>query len=808
MLRLTKRWFLRSWAVILAVGLLSTLLAGCATMEEKRDKFMREGQELFDKGDFVRARLQFKNALQIDPKYAPGYLWLAKTEMKLENWRGAFSALSQAVELDPKMLEAQILLGRIYLSGKRLAEAENHLKAAQEIEPQNPEVLLLAAGVAAAQEKYGEAVSYFEAAKKTAPQKVEIYLLQAQMEANRKNWAAAVAVLDEGIQRVPENIDLYLTRGRLALAQRDFATAESNFRKAAELAPQNTTILQNLAQLYQVANRPQEAEEVLRRCIALEPDKEQHYVTLARLLSRQGKRREAEELLKEFLSKYPDNNNARFALADFYLASQRERQALKTLQEIVDRSPTTPAAIQAKNRMAAIHSDRGRLEAAQKLVEEVLNENPKDMTAIRIKGLIALAQKNGLEAVSNFRIVVNDQPNNPEARLMLARAHLVNNELEQARTEAKKAIELKPDYYDARRFLYGTYIQRKDYDGLIQLLKTYLNYDDKDYFNLMTLGEVYAEKGDLAAARATMQRLIKIEPRNPVGYFQLARLELRQKNRDGAIKYLQEALQANPNFLDGIRLLAAIYQEANQLPKVIELIQKLQARSPDNPFLYQMLGELYLLQRKPAEAAAALEQAIARDPRMLGALRLLVLAYSQNPDLEQVKQQLAAKANNPQAPRFYILAEAMLYERLKEYQRAEEVYQQMIQRGLFVTLAKNNLAYLLAEHLPTPENLAKALHYIEEALEEAPEDPNLLDTKGWILCKQGDFRQAQTYLTQAAETAGTNPTIRYHLAFCEAKLGEREKARADLEKLLELKVNFPERAAAETLLLELRQGQK
>ena len=48
---------------------------------------------------------------------------------------------------------------------------------------------------------------------------------------------------------------------------------------------------------------------------------------------------------------------------------------------------------------------------------------------------------------------------------------------------------------------------------------------------------------------------------------------------------------------------------------------------------------------------------------------------------------------------------------------------------------------------------------------------------GWVLCQQGDFRQAATYLAQALEASPNNPTVQYHLAFCQAKLGEVAKAR-------------------------------
>jgi len=79
-----------------------------------------------------------------------------------------------------------------------------------------------------------------------------------------------------------------------------------------------------------------------------------------------------------------------------------------------------------------------------------------------------------------------------------------------------------------------------------------------------------------------------------------------------------------------------------------------------------------------------------------------------------------------------------------------------------------------------------------------------LDTKCWILCQQGYYKQVITYLEQAVEGAPNNPPLQYHLAFCQAKLGEVAKAKEALEKLLETKAKFQDRAAAETLLLQLR----
>ena len=123
--------------------------------------------------------------------------------------------------------------------------------------------------------------------------------------------------------------------------------------------------------------------------------------------------------------------------------------------------------MQAKDELARLKLSQGRIDEAEKLANEVLKENPKDMAATEIRGIIALNKKDGLTAVNSFRILAQDKPQDARTWLLLAQAHLVNKESEQARENAKKALQIKPDYPEARKFLYGMYLQDKDYDGLI-----------------------------------------------------------------------------------------------------------------------------------------------------------------------------------------------------------------------------------------------------------------------------------------------------------------------------------------------------
>ena len=174
----------------------------------------------------------------------------------------------------------------------------------------------------------------------------------------------------------------------------------------------------------------------------------------------------------------------------------------------------------------------------------------------------------------------------------------------------------------------------------------------------------------------------------------------------------------------------------------------------------------------------------------MSALQLLALAYQQMPNADQALQQLEAKAGDPKAAPIMSLVLATVYERQQKFDQAIDLYNSLLARNLYTPLARNNLAYLLAEHQPTAENLARAQKLSSETLEENPEEASFLDTMGWILCKQGKYAQAKTYLEKASEHAPGQPAMLYHLGWCEAKLGNTVAARAALQKALESKTAF------------------
>ena len=192
-------------AVILLVVLAAMLLSfACGGPEEKRMKFFEKGKALYDKGDYVKARLELKNAVQIDPNFAQGYYYLGLVEMKDRNYRQAFGFYSKAIELDPKLVDAQIGGGPALPcepgSGKALEKAELVLAA----DPENVTAATLKASVLMSEKKEAEARQILNGLLDKGVTEPDVYLLLALDAAQQNDAAGAVSILEKGAAANPE----------------------------------------------------------------------------------------------------------------------------------------------------------------------------------------------------------------------------------------------------------------------------------------------------------------------------------------------------------------------------------------------------------------------------------------------------------------------------------------------------------------------------------------------------------------------------------------------------------------------------
>jgi tetratricopeptide (TPR) repeat protein len=143
----------------------------------------------------------------------------------------------------------------------------------------------------------------------------------------------------------------------------------------------------------------------------------------------------------------------------------------------------------------------------------------------------------------------------------------------------------------------------------------------------------------------------------------------------------------------------------------------------------------------------------------------------------------------------------IIYDSQKKYDKAKEYYQKALKINPKFTPAANNLAYLYAER---GENIDEALTLAQSAKEQFPDDPHISDTLGWVYYKKDIFTRAITYLKEANEKITDNPVIRYHLGMAYFKNGDKEDAKRELKKALELDPKFPGAEEAKNTLTQMK----
>jgi Flp pilus assembly protein TadD len=141
---------------------------------------------------------------------------------------------------------------------------------------------------------------------------------------------------------------------------------------------------------------------------------------------------------------------------------------------------------------------------------------------------------------------------------------------------------------------------------------------------------------------------------------------------------------------------------------------------------------------------------------------------------------------------------ANLHLSLKHDKEATLAFTKVVEQAPNNVVALNNLAWLLREDDPV-----NALRHAEQAMELAPNAPEVMDTLGMLLLEKDETKRGLRLLRKASDKAPNNPNIRYHFAQALAHSGDKAQARQVLNDLLNTKQPFAEKKEARALLQAL-----
>jgi len=754
-----------------------TGLTACGSSADSAAGFIESGKELLAENKPEKARVEFKNAIQVDPKVAEPYYQLALLDEKAKSWKSMYANLLRVEQLNPKHHDATIKLGQLYLlSGNNEFAMERADKVLTD-EADNTLAWILKSSVELKKENYGLAMEHVEHALKVEPSNIEAISLKAILLNKQDKTEEAIALLTKTIHEKPDQLALKMIKLSILEEQKDYSAMELMYQELKVKHSSETWVFVSLAKLYQQQGEYNKATAVLEEFVDAQPNNHEAKLLLVSLV--QSKEPEkAISLLDSYIKLDKNDFEFRFAKIQLLIAAKQKKAAIAELEQIAALNDVAESANKANVMLANFDMQNGDEVAANQKLDKVLTNAPENEAALLTKAKIEVMNKEVDSAVTRLRIVLRNNPESEQALVLLAQAYLRSGSTELAEDNFRQALTLNPGNTVAALSVAQGLMKSKDLNRTETVLMNALKRGPNNDAILQTLAQVRLLKKDWLGTQSIVDTLLQHNGNTAVASYLSARISQGQERYAEAVDEYKKVLVERPGITRALQGLAFCSMKLEQKDELLTYLHEFNAKNPRQFAGYAIQSNIYLRDKSFDKAVAVLEQGLAIEPKWLSGYSALASVFTKQGDagkaIESYESGLAvAPKNNGLAMQL-----ASLYEQNGKFIEAKDLYEGVLKRNANIEPAINNLASLLTDQFSSDENLKKA-ELITKKFKSATE-PYYLDTYGWVHAQLGHLETAQSALEQVVVEAPNVAIFNYHLAVLYVK----QKNLVDAERYL------------------------
>jgi len=749
---------LSSLAIALAASL---ILAACGSAESRKARYVEHGQSYLLAGNYE----------------------------KTGDIREAIGQYRAAISMDPRFVQPRAALGRLFIYGGLPEKALELVEPGLAIAPQNAQLLTVRAAVRQRMGDTDNALKDAQAAVQLAPDDEYAIALLASIHEQRAQPDQAIQVVQEGLRRLPKNTDLRVILADLLMRKQLPQQAESQLQQIIALDPKALVNRYRLAKFYLAQKNPDAAERVLREAVAAAPGNADAKVQLVQFLAAQRGRERAASEVNELIAHDADNNALKITLGQLLVQAEATDRAEKLFRDVIANAGKRPEGQSARVHLAALLVARSEMPAAASLVEEVLKENPRDNDALILRSQIALANGEATNAIGDLRVVLRDQPNAVPVMRALAQAYERNGQPDLAIEAIRNALQVVPGDVASRLELAQLEINQGKLENAAPLLAQLAKDDPLNAQVQTTLFKVQAAQKHFADARATAASVQNTRPDLGLGYYLSGLADELEGKNEAAVRDYEQALKHQPTASEPLLAVTRLDLRLKQSARAAQRLEALIAAQPTDALARTVQGEMLLQQDQAIGAIAAYQGAVQLAPKWANSYHGLALAQvAAKRDTDAVGTLRQGIANVTE-PSMLVVDLSGLLQRLGRVDEAIALYDGMLKRDPKSAFAANNLAMLLVNARTDAVSLARAQQLANQLASSSA--AGVLDTRGWVKFKTGDYRAAVSLLQQAVDKEPETPELRYHLAMAQLRDGAQQLAVKNLEAALHTQLPFP-----------------
>ncbi len=778
----------------ICLALLFLALSACGGAEGRKSAYMQKGQGLFDSGSYDKARVEFKNVLQIDPKDIPARYMLAQTLEKLGDIRGAAGFYLAVIEADPKHHESLSRMAQLYLMGRNVEEAGKLADKMLALNAKDADALVIKAGIKSLAKDLDGALTDATSALEIAPTNANAAAIIASIKLQTGKPDEAVAALKTLQEKDPKNTT---SKSLLARVYRQLGReeeAEQVMREVIQQEPKQLSHRLMLAQLLIQAKKTDAAESALKDAVnATKGNEKDANIARLGLVEFQAKTRDADtaiSTLKEMIKDDTHNFELKMALGKLYEAARKSEEAKETYSALIaaESEPNSPHALAAKTRKAVVLGRLGDRPGAKALVDEVLKASATDLDALVLRGTLAADGGDPGAAIADFRAALKNNPDNLDVVRLLARAHGANKEPQLAVDVLAKAIDSNPQAIALRADLANLYAAQSKLEPAMDQLDAILKADPGNRSALEAQFKIRVFQKNWKQALEVADRMKTAAPKDPAGFYFAGLVYQNQKKLPESIDQFESALVVAPDAVQPLSQLVKSHVAMGKPALAEKRLREVIEQNGKNFVAYNLLGELALSAKRYPDAQHAFEKALSLNEKWAIPYRNLastLLGQQHEAEAISVMRDGIQKTGGSS---LLLTALATYLESVGKLDDAIAEYEAVLKSQPKSPLATNNLAMLLAEYKSDPESLKRAQD-LAGALANSTE-PAFLDTAGWVEYKSKNYQKATELLEKAISSASDAALIRFHLGMSYLALGNKVLAKDNLKQALDSDAEF------------------
>ena len=451
------------------------------------------------------------------------YLFLEAMRLKEKKaYASAFGLLQHCLDIHPNAASALYEVSQYYMFLRQVPQGQEALEKAVANAPDNYWYSQGLASLYQQQNELDKAVTLLEQMVVRFPAKQDPLFNLLDLYGRQEKYDEVISTLNRLEKRMGKNEQLSMEKFRIYLQMKDDKKA---FQE-----------IESLVQEYPMDMRYQ--------------------VILGDVYLQNGKKQEAYDVYQKVLAAEPDNPMAIFSMASYYKQTGQEELYQQQLDTLLLNKKVTPDTKVGVMRQMIVENEQADKDSTQiiALFDRIMKQEQDDPQIPMLYAQYLLSKNMEAESVPVLEQVVDLDPTNNAARMMLIGAAVKKEDYKQIIKVCEPGIEATPDALEFYYYLAVAYNQAEKPDSVISICKRALEHKTADgkkeivseFYSI--LGDMYHTQKQMKEAYAAYDSALVYNPSNIGALNNYAYyLSVERRDLDKAEEMSYKTVKAEPN---------------------------------------------------------------------------------------------------------------------------------------------------------------------------------------------------------------------------------------------------------------------